>query len=62
MLDLLGKPEDSLKIIFFFWSFGISEYIWSISNILYVKNHLLNSILIIWPLWEYEPLIKTTQM
>ena len=24
---------------------------------LYVKNHLLNSILIIWPLWEFESLI-----
>ena len=32
-------------------------YIWSVSNILYVKNHLLNSILIIWPLWEYKSLI-----
>ena len=25
--------------------------------LLYVKNHLLNSILIIWPLWEFESLI-----
>ena len=27
------------------------------SNLLYVKNHLLNNILIIWPLWEYKSLI-----
>ena len=25
---------------------------------LYVKNHLLNSILIIWPLWEFESLVS----
>ena len=46
-----------VQIIFFFLSFGISECIWSISNILFVKNHLLNCILIIWPLWDYESLI-----
>ena len=48
---------SSIVQIIFFLSFGISEYIWSVSNILYVKNHLLNSILIIWPLWEYKSLI-----
>ena len=51
-----GGPKKSprtssiVQIIFFFWSFGISENIWSISNLLYAKNHHLNSILIIWPL------------
>ena len=34
--------------------FGVFQYF------LYVKNHLLNSVLIIWPFWEYESLIKTT--
>ena len=30
-----------VQIIFFFRSFGISGHIWSMSNVLYVKNHLL---------------------
>ena len=53
-----GGPKKSprtssiVQIIFFFRSFGISVNIWSISNLLYAKNHLLNSMLIIWPLWE----------
>ena len=43
-----GGPKKSprtssiVQIIFFFWSFEISEDIWSISNIVYVKNHHLN--------------------
>ena len=43
-----GGPKKSprtssiVQIIFFFWSFEISEDIWSISNIVYVKNYHLN--------------------
>ena len=43
-----GGPKKSprtssiVQIIFFFWPFEISEDIWSISNIVYVKNHRLN--------------------
>ena len=46
-----GGPKKSprtssiVQIIFFCWSFEISENIWSISNTLYVKNHHLNRIL-----------------
>ena len=29
---------------------------------LYIKNHLLYSVLIIWPLWEFESLNLTTQI
>ena len=29
---------------------------------LYVKNHLLNSILIIWPLWKFESLVWAAQV
>ena len=58
-----GGPKKSprtssiVQIIFFFQSFEISEDIWSISNILYVKDHHLNRILRIWPLCEYKSLI-----
>ena len=44
-------PDLCLHVPFYIWN------IWSISNILFVKNHLLNCILIIWPLLDYESLI-----
>ena len=59
-----GGPKKSprtssiVQIKFFFCSFEISEDIWSISNILYVKNHHLNRFLNNWPLWEYKSFIK----
>ena len=34
-----------------------SVNIYEVFHFLYVKNHRLNSILIIWPLWEFESLI-----
>ena len=47
-----GGPKKSprtssiVQIIFLFWSrFEISENVWGISNILYVKNHHLKRIL-----------------
>ena len=47
------RTSSIVQIIFFFWSFEISEDIWSISNILYVKKHHLKFFLNIWPIWEY---------
>ena len=58
-----GGPKKSprtssiVQIIFLFCFFEISEDIWGISNILYVKDHHLNRIVHIWPLWEYKSLI-----
>ena len=48
-----GGPQKSprtssiVRLYFYLLSFGISEYIWSISNIFYVKNNIFNSILTI---------------
>ena len=33
------ERSELICFFFFFLSFGISEYIWSVSNILCVKNH-----------------------
>ena len=51
------KSSDNTNFVVFTLSL-MKNFSWGLTYfdqfILYVKNHILNSILIIWPLWKYE--------